>query len=34
MNKKEEILSLLENNAKLSAAELAVMVGQIGRAHV
>jgi len=28
MNKKEEILSLLESNAKLSAAELAVMVGR------
>jgi len=28
MNKQEEILSLLESNAKLSAAELAVMVGR------
>jgi len=28
MNKKEEILSLLERNAKLTAAEIAVMIGR------
>ncbi len=28
MNKKEEILSLLEKNAKLTAAEIAVMIGR------